>query len=51
MNTKIMDWSSKQFYNSKLVADSSVAGHTLKDRGLETEFIQECILVIDTAGC
>ena len=29
MNTKIMEWSSKTFYNSKLVADASVQSRLL----------------------
>ncbi|KAM1197365.1 hypothetical protein ACFX2I_008967 [Malus domestica] len=53
MHERIMDWSSKELYNSKIKAHSSVAGHTLLD--LEdvktTSSTEPTLLLIDTAGC
>lgn len=52
MHEKIMNFSSRQFYEGALVADHSVKGHTLADlprvkRNKETE---EVFLFLDTAG-
>nr|XP_028948000.1 DNA-binding protein SMUBP-2 isoform X2 [Malus domestica] len=53
MHERIMDWSSKELYNSKIKAHSSVAGHMLLD--LEdvktTSSTEPTLLLIDTAGC
>ncbi|XP_053400098.1 DNA-binding protein SMUBP-2-like [Mercenaria mercenaria] len=53
MNEKIMQWSSHQLYESKLVAHESVKHHLLKDMpGItqdETSILP--LLYIDTAGC
>ncbi|BBH07366.1 DNA-binding protein, putative [Prunus dulcis] len=52
MHERIMDWSSKELYNSKIKAHSSVAGHMLLD--LEdvkrTSSTEPTLLLIDTAG-
>jgi superfamily I DNA and/or RNA helicase len=45
MNHLIMDWSSAEFYHGKLVADSSVANHSLS-----TEHEQSVLRLIDTVG-
>lgn len=52
MHEKIMNFSSKEFYDGKLIADESVKNHTLADlpgvkRAPETE---EVFLFLDTAG-
>lgn len=52
MHEKIMNFSSKEFYEGKLIADSSVKNHSLADlphvkRAPETE---EVFLFLDTAG-
>ncbi len=52
MHEKIMNFSSREFYDKKLIADKSVKNHTLADlphveRSLETE---EVFLFLDTAG-
>lgn len=52
MHEKIMAFSSKEFYNSQLIADDSVKAHMLADlphvtRAPETE---EVLLFLDTAG-
>lgn len=52
MNEKIMEFSSREFYNGKLIADESVKNHCLADlpevkRKKETE---ETFLFLDTAG-
>ncbi len=44
MNKKIMEFSNREFYNSKLEAHDSVADHTVFPDDLAIEFI-------DTAGC
>ncbi len=44
MNQSIMGYSSKVFYENKLIADASVINHKLFDGDLAIEFI-------DTAGC
>ena len=67
MNKLIMNWSSKEVYNNKLIADQSVAEHTLADLHEEKEIdaiknLQEIeeskdndsvpvIMLMDTAGC
>ncbi|XP_064637243.1 DNA-binding protein SMUBP-2-like isoform X2 [Lineus longissimus] len=53
MNELIMQWSSEQLYNGKLVAHESVAKHLLSDLP-EVEDSEETrlpLLLIDTAGC
>lgn len=56
MNTVISNWSSQEFYNSKLVADSAVAEHRVVDLEsckTEVEDDQNLVnpfIVIDTAG-
>ncbi|EGG23977.1 AN1-type zinc finger-containing protein [Cavenderia fasciculata] len=55
MNQSIMNWSSKEFYNSEMHADESVASHLLQ--GLNPEKIKTTptttcpIVLIDTSGC
>ncbi|KAK2363348.1 DNA-binding protein SMUBP-2 [Trifolium repens] len=53
MHQLIMDWSSKELYNSKVKAHPSVAAHMLYD--LEdvkrTSSTEPTLLLIDTAGC
>ncbi|CAM0875788.1 unnamed protein product [Alopecurus aequalis] len=53
MHELIMNWSSKELYNNKIKAHSSVAGHMLYDieevtRSSSTE---PTIVLIDTTGC
>ncbi len=52
MHEHIMDFSSRKFYDSALVADPSVAGHVLKDlSNVKTEGLDETPAVfLDTAG-
>ncbi len=52
MNEKIMNFSSREFYQNLLIADESVRHHTLADiKGIEkTQETQEALLYIDTAG-
>jgi len=52
MHQAIMDFSSAEFYEGTLVADSSVVGHRLCDLGSvsSNELTDEPILFIDTAG-
>ena len=52
MNEKIMKFSSKEFYDEKLIADESVRDHTLADLpGVErNELSQDVFSYIDTAG-
>ena len=52
MHEKIMNFSSREFYGNKLVADESVRHHVLADLpGVEkTEDTTEPLLYIDTAG-
>ncbi len=52
MHEKIMNFSSREFYQNLLVADESVRYHTLADiPGIEkTQETQEALLYIDTAG-
>ncbi|XP_028761557.1 DNA-binding protein SMUBP-2 [Neltuma alba] len=53
MHELIMEWSSKELYNSKVKAHASVAGHMLFD--LEdvkrTSSTEPTLLLIDIAGC
>ncbi|XP_027350384.1 DNA-binding protein SMUBP-2 isoform X2 [Abrus precatorius] len=53
MHELIMNWSSKELYNSKIKAHPSVAAHTLS--GLEgakrTSSTEPTLLLIDIAGC
>ena len=53
MNTKIMNYSSKSLYEGKLIADESVASHTLKDleKVEKNNETNEPILFIDTTNC
>lgn len=60
MNNLIMQWSSKEFYNSKLEAHETVANHTLWDLVSSSEtlsFLEDFpdrgapLLLIDTADC
>ncbi|CAF3479561.1 unnamed protein product [Adineta steineri] len=61
MNEAIMNWSSKEFYQGKLIADKSVKSHLLKDlsniskRNYEDEYddenLSQCpLFLIDTTG-
>ena len=52
MHEHIMDFSSRKFYDTALVADPSVAGHQLKDlAGIKTEGLDETpVVFLDTAG-
>ena len=53
MNKKIMEWSSKEVYQGKLIADQSVENHNLFDlRDRKDEKDEAKVLeIIDTAGC
>eukprot|EP01133_Synstelium_polycarpum_P018869 gene18869-22570_t len=54
MNSAIMDWSSKEFYNSKMTADPSVANHTLIElsKTKRQAVTTTCpLMMIDTSGC
>lgn len=52
MNEKIMNFSSREFYDSQLIADESVKTHTLADMESvkATPETQESFLFLDTAG-
>ncbi|KAK5867303.1 hypothetical protein PBY51_011808 [Eleginops maclovinus] len=53
MNSAIMDWASKEMYQGRLTAHSSVENHLLKDlAGVAcVEETSTPLLLIDTAGC
>ncbi len=55
MHQKIMQFSSDEFYQSKLIADESVKSHLLKDLGhIQAQELAEStvpVLFIDTANC
>ncbi|CAL0310057.1 unnamed protein product [Lupinus luteus] len=53
MHELIMDWSSKELYNSKVKAHASVAAHMLYDLEdvKKTSSTEPTLLLIDTAGC
>ncbi|KAG7464269.1 DNA-binding protein SMUBP-2 [Solea senegalensis] len=53
MNSAIMDWASKEMYQGRLTAHSSVERHLLKDLPGVTcvEETNTPLLLIDTAGC
>ncbi|TKY62596.1 DNA-binding protein SMUBP-2 [Spatholobus suberectus] len=53
MHELIMDWSSKELYNSKIKAHPSVTAHMLYDlEGVkQTSSTEPTLLLIDTAGC
>ncbi|KAM9376972.1 DNA-binding protein SMUBP-2 [Pholidichthys leucotaenia] len=53
MNSAIMEWASKEMYQGRLTAHSSVEKHLLKDlSGVAcTEETSTALLLIDTAGC
>ncbi|XP_066370029.1 uncharacterized protein [Miscanthus floridulus] len=53
MHEHIMSWSSKELYNNKIKAHSSVAGHMLYDLEEVTRFssTEPTIILIDTTGC
>ncbi|KAN0025246.1 hypothetical protein ACTFIU_003506 [Dictyostelium citrinum] len=59
MNHKIMDWSSIEFYNSKMIADASVSNHllaststTFSKSNIRNTLTTTCpLLMIDTSGC
>ncbi|XP_069018253.1 DNA-binding protein SMUBP-2 [Embiotoca jacksoni] len=53
MNSAIMEWASKEMYQGRLTAHSSVEGHLLKDLAGVTcvEETSTPLLLIDTAGC
>ncbi|KAH1194718.1 DNA-binding protein SMUBP-2 [Glycine max] len=53
MHELIMDWSSKELYNSKIKAHPSVTAHMLYDlEGVKrTTSTEPTLLLIDTAGC
>lgn len=52
MHELIMNWSSKELYNSKVKAHSSVAAHMLYDLDdvKKTSSTEPSLLLIDTAG-
>ncbi|XP_077451632.1 DNA-binding protein SMUBP-2 [Stigmatopora argus] len=53
MNSAIMEWASKEMYQGRLTAHSSVEAHLLKDL-LGVTCVEETstpLLLIDTAGC
>lgn len=53
MHELIMNWSSKELYDSKIKAHPSVAAHMLCDHEdvKKTSSTEPTILIIDTAGC
>jgi len=57
MNHLIMDWSSKEFYHSRMIADQSVSNHLLYEQDSPNSTIKQTasttcpILMIDTSGC
>ncbi|CAL8261735.1 unnamed protein product [Merluccius merluccius] len=53
MHSAIMDWASREMYQGRLTAHSSVEGHLLKDLpGIAcVEETSTPLLLIDTAGC
>lgn len=53
MNEIIMNWSSNEFYNNKLIADNSVAKHLLIDLPhiKHNNITSTAFMLIDTAGC
>ncbi|KAM5558897.1 hypothetical protein ABKV19_020516 [Rosa sericea] len=53
MHERIMDWSSKELYNSKVKAHPSVAAHMLLDLEdvKKTSSTESTLLLIDIAGC
>lgn len=53
MHELIMEWSSKELYNSKIKAHSSVAAHMLYDLEdvKKTSSTEPTILLVDTTGC
>ncbi|CAN6454156.1 unnamed protein product [Victoria cruziana] len=53
MHKLIMDWSSRELYDSKIEAHSCVAGHMLYDlEGVQrTPSTEPTLILIDTAGC
>uniref|UniRef100_A0A7C9ADE8 DNA helicase n=2 Tax=Opuntia streptacantha TaxID=393608 RepID=A0A7C9ADE8_OPUST len=53
MHELIMDWSSKELYDSKIKAHASVAAHRLYDLEdvKKTPATEPTLLLIDTAGC
>ncbi|GMH20133.1 hypothetical protein Nepgr_021974 [Nepenthes gracilis] len=53
MHELIMDWSSKELYNSKIKAHPSVAAHMLYDldNAKRTSATEPTLLLIDIAGC
>ncbi|PON32046.1 Helicase SMUBP-2/Hcs1-like [Parasponia andersonii] len=53
MHELIMDWSSKELYNSKVKAHSSVAAHMLYDLEdvMKNTSTEPTLLLIDTTGC
>lgn len=53
MNSAIMEWASKEMYQGKLTAHSSVEKHLLKDLPgiISNEETSTPLLLIDTAGC
>lgn len=57
MNKCIMDWSSQEFYQGKLIADGSVAEHTVAEFLLPTEVLPSSLIenadvmvFVDTSG-
>ncbi|XP_039066578.1 DNA-binding protein SMUBP-2-like isoform X2 [Hibiscus syriacus] len=53
MHELIMNWSSKELYNSKVKAHSSVAAHTLFDleNVKKSSSTEPTLLLVDTTGC
>ncbi|XP_047172883.1 DNA-binding protein SMUBP-2 [Vigna umbellata] len=53
MHELIMDWSSKELYNSKIKAHASVSAHMLYDLDSvkRTSSTEPTLLLVDTAGC
>lgn len=48
MNSVIMGFSNKWFYQNELIADESIAGHQLVND--DTSYLSRCLEFIDTAG-
>lgn len=50
MNEAIMQWSSRQFYEGKLVAHESVKSHNINGCVKQLEEVKAPLMFIDTAG-
>ncbi|CAA6659123.1 unnamed protein product [Spirodela intermedia] len=53
MHERVMNWSSKELYDSKIKAHPSVAGHMLYDleNVQRTPSTEPTLILVDTAGC